>query len=273
MLLEAFEDLVNANQCQVILTTHTPTLVRKVSGRRLRLITQSNGSSQILSGSHEPVLDAIKTTLGVLPDHDIRAFLGLEGRNDIEFMRRISRILHGSDASIPDLEAAEKKGQLVFIPLSGSSLDLWVERLAGLERPEFYLTDRDTVPPAEAMYQMHVDKWNQRANCTAWVTNKRTLENYLHPDAIKSLFPKYSGNGDSMEDVPCLLAEIVHASSESNYTWAEVLSDSDKLGKKLSNAKRRLNKECVEAMTLELLSQIDPKDELKSWLRSVGEAL
>jgi len=48
-----------------------------------------------------------------------------------------------------DLGEAEDAGHLVFVPLGGSSLDLWVSRLRGLNRPEYYLMDRDNPPPAD----------------------------------------------------------------------------------------------------------------------------
>jgi putative ATP-dependent endonuclease of the OLD family len=38
MMLEAFEELVEQGRCQVILTTHTPTLARRVNRNALRLI-------------------------------------------------------------------------------------------------------------------------------------------------------------------------------------------------------------------------------------------
>ncbi len=135
MLLEAFQELTEQGLAQVILTTHTPTLARKVDRNFLRLVALDAGLPQIPLGSEDATLEAIKSTLGVLPDHDVKVFLGVEGKWDIEFLRRISKIINAADPAVPDLNLAEASRQLVFIPLGGSSMELWSVRLAGLERP------------------------------------------------------------------------------------------------------------------------------------------
>ena len=99
------------------------------------------------------------------------------------------------------------------------------------------------------------------------------MENYIHPDVIKGEYPVYSGAGEEFEDVPTLFAQAVHEAIDSGDTWAEVISDPKKLGKKVSNAKRRLNNEFVEEMTPALLSEIDASDEVRTWLKAIGEAL
>ncbi len=168
MLLEAFQELTEQGHAQVILTTHTPTLARKIDRNLLRLVMIDSNHPTILFGKDDATLELIKTTLGVLPDHDVKVFLGVEGKWDIEFLKRISKLLHITDPSVPDLNVAEASGQLVFIPLGGSSMELWSIRLAGLNRPEFYVTDRDNAPPANPKYHQHIVEWNGRANCTAF---------------------------------------------------------------------------------------------------------
>jgi hypothetical protein len=69
----------------------------------------------------------------------------VEGRNDMHFLRRISTILHASDPSLPDLIAAERRLELVFVR-SGGGDSSWTLQLEGLELQKFYLLDRE-VPP------------------------------------------------------------------------------------------------------------------------------
>lgn len=83
MLLDAFEDLVEQGRCQVLLTTHTPTLARRINRDALRLITLMNGISVVEYGSVDATLQKIKDTLGVLADHDVKVFFGVEGKHDI----------------------------------------------------------------------------------------------------------------------------------------------------------------------------------------------
>ena len=275
MLLEAFEDLVEQGSCQVLLTTHTPTLARRAHRNALRLVTRtsSNTSPAIMHGNVDQTLQAIKETLGVLPDHDIKAFFGVEGKHDINFLKSLSRILVAAgESDIPDLEVAEREGKLIFIPLAGSNMDLWVARLAKFERPEFYLTDRDNPPPAAPKYEKQIEEWRKRAGCAAWATSKRELENYLHPSVIATEAPGYTGTGtNDFDDVPLLFAEAVHSADPSASTWATITHDARE--KKTSRAKKRLNTTCVDAMTPALLNQSDPNDEIRSWLRAIGQSL
>jgi putative ATP-dependent endonuclease of OLD family len=253
MLLNAFEQLVEQNRCQVILTTHTPTLARRVNQNCLRLIHKSNDEPSVALGSDDATLPKIISTLGVLPDHDIKAFLGVEGKHDISFLGHISKILAATESDIPDLIEAEKSGALVFVPLGGSNLDLWRNRLVNLNRPEFYLTDRDNTPPNSARYQKQVTDWNARHNCKAWVTSKRELENYLHLSLLQNSFPTYAGQGFDFDDVPALVANASQFNS--------------KIAKKI------LNNQIVSQMTPNLLSEVDTSDEVRSWLREIGLAL
>jgi putative ATP-dependent endonuclease of OLD family len=271
MLLDAFQELTEQGYAQVILTTHTPTLARKVDRNFLRLVTLDGGFPKVLLGSEDATLESIKSTLGVLPDHDVKVFLGVEGRWDIEFLKRISKILHATDQTVPDLNLAEASSALIFIPLGGSSMELWTVRLAGLDRPEFYITDRDVAPPADPKYHRHITEWNARTNCTAFCTAKSELENYLHPDAIKAIAPTFPNAIADFDDVPAMLAQTLHTADVNAPAWATVTPENKK--EKASKAKRRLNQECADKMTFALLAQSDPNAEIAGWLRAIGVKL
>lgn len=271
MLLDAFREITEQGFAQVILTTHTPTLARKVDRNYLRLIALDAGHPKISLGSEDATLESIKATLGVLPDHDVKVFLGVEGKWDIEFLKRISKIINATDPAVPDLNEAEASRALVFIPLGGSSMELWSIRLAGLHRPEIYITDRDQAPPAPPKYHQFLAEWNARQNCTAFNTTKRELENYLHPDAIKAIAPTFPNIISDFDDVPMLLAETLHTADANAPAWDTVAGETKK--KKASQAKKRLNRECVDAMTVARLEQSDPNGEITIWLKAVGEKL
>jgi hypothetical protein len=271
MLLDAFDDLTSNGKSQVILTTHTPTLARKIDRNRLRFIGQENNHPKVSHGKDNATLAAIKDTLGVLADHDVKIFVGVEGKWDIEFLRRISKILNLSDATIPDLAAEEAKNRLVFIPLGGSSLELWSTTMAGLELPEFYITDREYAPPKQPKYNGQMVIWNGRSKCKAICTNKLELENYLHPDTIRAIAPNFPSAIQDFDDVPLMLAQALHTGDPAAQPWASVKKDKQK--EKSSAAKRRLNTECVDKMTPSLLAQSDQQGEIVSWLRHMASAI
>lgn len=85
--------------------------------------------------------------------------------------------------------------------------------------------------------------------------------------------PTAENEGHEFEDVPGLFAQAVHEASNSDQTWADIISDPEKLGKKVSNAKRRLCSEFVAKMTPDLLRKIDAKNEVRTWLKAIGAAL
>lgn len=272
-LIEAFEDLADRPQCQVLITTHTPMLARRFEQGSLRHVTRDSNSKPVINmGSNEETLLEIRDTLGVLPDHNIKAFFGVEGRHDITFLCKISKILHATEEDIPDLQKAEEDGRLVFVPLGGSSMDLWVSRLEGFNRPEFYLMDRDNEPPKPPKYHAVAESLDARG-CTVWTTERKELENYIHQDVIRGQYQNYIGTGAGFEDVPILYAQAVHEASESEATWDEIMADQEKLGKKVSSAKRQLNGNLLAQMSPEMLTQIDNNDEVRTWLRTLGNAL
>jgi len=186
-------------------------------------------------------------------------------------LKRISKIIHATDPTVPDLNEAEASRALVFIPLGGSSMELWSVRLAELDRPEFYITDRDKAPPAQPKYHRHITEWNLRANCTAYSTTKKELENYLHPDAIKFIAATFPNAIADFDNVPLVLAETLHTADANAPAWNTVADDLKK--EKARNTKRRLNTECVDKMTVALLAQSDPNGELSSWLKAIGAKL
>lgn len=273
LLIKAFEELAERAGCEVLLTTHTPMLARRFARTALRYVTHKDGQTAIHDGRRDETLSEITDALGVLPDHSIRVFLGVEGRNDIAFLTKISEILGEAGEDVPDLGKAEEEGHLVFVPLGGSSLDLWVSRLRGFNRPEFYLMDRDTHPPEKPKYHAIAEELAKRGNCTVWTTKRKELENYIHADIINNQYPNYAGAGVAFEDVPRLFAKAVHEASEGGVPWAEVIADQEKLGKKVSKAKRRLSSEFAAAMTPNLLTQVDGENEVRGWLNAVGVAL
>ncbi|HJN08223.1 MAG TPA: ATP-dependent endonuclease [Pirellulaceae bacterium] len=191
--------------------------------------------------------------------------LVVEGVNDVAFLRRISRILHCSDASLPDLEYLERARRIVFLPFGGGNVAAWATRLEPLGCPELHLYDREI--GAETRYRIATAKRvNARPNCQAFVMAKRSLENYLHPQALQ-LAVGIDLQFDDHDSVAGLVAKERFTGEEPFVEW-DALSRRAK--KRLGNhAKRWLNTQVVDAMTPELLSDRDPRGEVINWMRAV----
>lgn len=273
MLLRALSDM--SSESQVIVSTHTPMLARALSDSSLRYIHISDDKGRkIMTGGPETNKIFVQS-LGVLPDNTVKLFIGVEGLNDITFLRTISKALRNDGCDIPNLERMELDGELIFFPFGGSNLALWSSRLGGLNRPEFHLYDRDVAPPEPAKYQRQVDDVNARENCRARSTLKKEIENYLHKDAIVAAYKEcginldIEVNFDSFNNVPQKVAQIVHEVSDSSKAWNE-LTDKEKEEKE-SKAKRLLCSRAPRYMSRGLLYEIDPEGDLLQWFKDIKD--
>ncbi|MBZ9631549.1 ATP-binding protein [Salegentibacter sp. LM13S] len=89
MLIQAFMDLSNTGNSQIILTTHTPVLAGLLPLDSLRFIEKDGNNRKIELGTDE-VFEKIAVTLGVLPnpvDKNASAMLLLEGKSDVSFVK------------------------------------------------------------------------------------------------------------------------------------------------------------------------------------------
>jgi putative ATP-dependent endonuclease of the OLD family len=264
MLMQALTDL--SSGAQIVLSTHTPMLARSLPDGCLRYIkVLESGQREIMAG--EDTLEECASALGVLPDNGIKLFIGVEGKHDITFLKRISKVLVDGGENVLDLTQMELDGEVIFFPFGGSNLALWTARLQELKRPEFHVYDRDHPPPRPAKYHREADEVNARKNCRAQITEKREMENYLHPEAIHEAYHARHGVylrlptvfGD-FDDVPKEVAKLAHDASR-------------KLSAKDGAAKKVLNDLAASHMTLERLVEVDPAGDVLGWFRDMQELI
>lgn len=223
--------------------------------------------------SRSPPLSESRPTPSRRPDpsslavaKSVRVFVVVEGTNDIKFLKRISSILHTADPALPQLARWEQAGELIFVPTGGDLLS-WSNRLAPLQTPEFHLFDRELSPETQRRRQV-ADCVNARPGCRAVLTTKRSVENYLHPQALHAAGQLELDFGD-FDSVAERVARQRFAASEPGTTWDRLSRRAQRWG--CYYAKRWLNTRAVEQMTPELLAARDPDAEVVSWLESIGE--
>lgn len=271
LLVSALLDLTS--QSQVIITTHTPMLARSLPDTCLRYIhLKEDKTREVLKGG-ENTNKLFAQTLGVLPDDNIKLFIGVEGINDANFLKNIATKLKEEISGIPDLEKMELNGEIIFFLLGGSSLALWSSRLGPLNRPEFHLYDRDNSPPASPKYQDQADAVNRRDRCKAIITSKKEMENYLHFEAINEAYSEYginlgfSTNFSDFEDVPLAVAKQVHLNSGSSSPWDTM--EPTKKSEKVSRAKKILNQKASTLMAKTRLDQVDLNGDVTNWFSEI----
>jgi len=190
----------------------------------------------------------------------------VEGPHGVQFLKRISAMLHVAEPRLPDLGAMERRGELIFVPLGGADLKLWTHRLARLAKPEFHLYDRE-VPPQTELRQQMAEIVNLRPGCRAALTSKRNLENYLHPAAIREVsgIELQFGDDDLVAD---LIARRVYAQQNPTTAWEDLPRQTRT--RRRNRVKHWLNTTAADRMSPERLAERDPAGEVRSWLRTMA---
>ncbi len=190
----------------------------------------------------------------------------VEGGNDIELLRRASVILHADDAALPVLSDLERRGRIVFVPFGGDPRN-WIFRFAKLGCPEFHLFDRES-PPATDNRRESARIINLRPGCHAAVASKRSIENYLHCDAIREARGVDVRFSDD-DDVADLVAERCFLRQHLGDRWGEL---STRARRRLRNrAKSWLNTLAVDRMSVARFAERDPAGEIRDWLWMTAE--
>ncbi|WP_171183782.1 ATP-binding protein [Ruegeria sp. HKCCC2117] len=193
-ILSAMSELASSGD-QVLLTTHVPALAGKVPLECLRFIdsNQDNGHVRIRSGQEDPnVFDEIASTLGVYPDAidnaEVKVAVLVEGKTDIDAIQSMISVLTDAD-KIEEIDDAK-----IFWTIGGGDTTLrdWVERryLDRLRIPQVIIQDSDRtshelpVPQRKAEWLREME---EHGHISAFLTQKRCMDNYVHPDAISRL--------------------------------------------------------------------------------------
>ena len=261
LLIEALQQLSESGEAQVIITTHVPGVAGLASPDSIRLLEHDEEEHpRVVSG--DDLLERVADQLGILPDHRVCLLLFVEGPNDVAFFEKASRLIGLIDLT--------NDPRVALIPVGGGTLKHWVDRryLRNLQLPEIHIYDRDE----DEKYQKEVDEVNGRGNrYWATLTDKREMENYFHPNAVRTEFGIDIPISDDA-DVPMVVARALHeASSQSPYTWEELSEAKQK--KKAKNVKRRLWNEALDRMTLDQLQNCDPNGEVEGWFRRITATL
>ena len=256
ILVDSFRDLSMSDNCQVLLTTHSPNLAQELPLSSLRYILKDESGKMVIESGTEEVFKKITDTLGIFSSHSqsVQVVLCVEGPTDVEAMKFLNRCVRENHPEIVDIATDSR---VAVLPLGGSSLKSWVEKryLDNLQCKECHIYDNDV-----QIYQASIDKVNSRGD-GSWgvLTKKYEIENYLHSDAIRAVYGVTVDT--SLPKVP-----------ETFGKEFAILNGYDApMGAK--KAKPYLTKAFEQGMTGALLSAIDPEEEVKGWFERIGAML
>ncbi len=147
--------------------------------------------------------------------------LVLEGINDCEFLFRLSQRLHAENPQVTDLTRLHAGGRILLVPTGGGNFNQWAVRFAALGCREFHLYDRENGPET-LRRQEAIELVNSRPGCRGFLTSKRSLENYLHSQAISQ-----AGGGQiTVTDDECVGTELArhwYGLIPQAHPWSELL--------------------------------------------------
>ena len=272
MLIEALKELSHKDNYQLILTTHTPEIAKMVDEENLILISKIDDVAIINNGDNK--VDLIADTLGILPSihpekiQKLKVAVCVEGYTDIEFLKNINKNIIDFK-NIVDLE----NEAILMIFLGGASIQHYVDYnyLVKLNIPQIHIYDSDYNQKDTAkhyQYKKYLDKVINSGNA-GYLTRKAEIENYIHPDLIKSVY---------------LIETCFHNKS---YGWLKewnsldlpnfINQNADKTNKDIEpissarTSKKYIATELSKQLTREMLEELDAFDEIKGWFEKIKE--
>lgn len=247
MLIDALIWLSENSNKQVLLTTHSPNLVKYMNHDNLKYIVNENWTNKILDWSN--MIHQIVKDLGVIPDIQ-NLLIFVEWAWDENFLRNINN-------NIPELNEIIDISCFPIIPLWWSNLTKWIDKdyLQWGNAVEFHLYDRDD----DEKYKNSIEVVNQRSNNDKWLlTNHKEIENYIHPKLIEEFFIT---KGITKAEINISLSEWLEFDVP-NYFWS-------KLNVKDTKAKTILNEWITKNITKSHLEELWVWEEVKLWFEEI----
>lgn len=185
MLIQAFIELANTGNSQIILTTHTPALAGLLPLQSLRFIEKTIDDRNIELGTEE-VFEKIAQTLGVLADpipKNATAIILIEGKSDVTFFNHTANQLKNAG----HLTHTFQEKRIALVPIGGcGNLKHWqtLRLVEQFQIPYCVLLDSDKGTNEE---QKNIDTITDlvQSGIKAYVTRKREPENYIHLDCLQ----------------------------------------------------------------------------------------
>jgi hypothetical protein len=259
-VVEALQSIADADGCQVMLTTHVPALASLLPVASIRYVCPHVANGREICIADEEVIKNVVADLGIVPDKRARVLVCVEGPHDLQFLKRINRLLRNEDPNVIDIFGDPR---VALVVLGGSTLREWVNQhyLKNVGLPEVHIYDRDELKDGKYKYQEAKDAVTARGDGSiGFLTTKREMENYLHVDAISDALQPVTGVSFSfpLTDDCDVEAEIKTR-----------LGGQGKIQRR--SIKHWLNEDAADHMTLERLQGRNGYDEVKGWFLEIAK--
>jgi len=184
---------------QVLITTHSPIFLGATDDNAITLCKKEETVLLYEQRNDEEFLIDIARQIGVKPSHNIldtyETIIFVEGSNDIKFLKTASEKLGKNLHNMID------NSQIVVFDGGGKSLNNFIDikYFETLEKNMFLIIDSDIYnvdqigvnPGLDLQQENNASlkvKFETKAKARAFILNKKNIENYYHPEAVKRLY-------------------------------------------------------------------------------------
>ncbi|MDI6701119.1 MAG: AAA family ATPase [bacterium] len=253
-LINALLELSKKPNYQILLTTHSPALMRLFKTKHIKFIERKDKTSTV-SDFSEKIAGKIVENLGLLPEIS-KVVLCVEGTTDEKFFFNINQNIKEL-RDIIDLKDCIARGLVSIIPMRGSNLKDWINRYAlkNTNVVEYHLYDRDK----DEKYKKEVEKVKDRKDGSkAKLTNKREIENYVPKSIIEE---EFDINLNLTEDIEWDKLDI--AQEIKQHDKYKTLSELD--------IKLRICGSCATKVSKKHLEELNAWEEVKGWFEDIKD--
>ena len=203
--------LLVSSRSQVLLTSHSPVFAGSTPCDQLILVSRSNGAAQVAQGANLDMAD-VAEELGVEPSDSLYGYSAcvfVESDDDVIFLQEVGAKLKEA-GQVPCTFEDKRIG---FIPIGGKdNLKWWVSRRAlnRVSKKYAVFVDSDCCGPNDKPTDRLLG-WRDRClqeGGKFHITQKREIENYLHPDVIDGYLKK-TDHFDDFTDMGTLFGKDV----------------------------------------------------------------
>lgn len=252
-LINTLKKLSKKESYQILLTTHSPALIRLCETDDIRFVKQEDGQAKV-QNFDEKISDEIIKAMGLLPNIS-KIVICVEGTNDEKFLLNINQNIDELKKII-DLKAKKESGSIAIIPMNGSNLKDWIDRYAlkNTNALEFHLYDKDE----DEKYKSEIEEVNKRNDGSYGVlTSFREIENYVDKEILENEFQ-------------------IKIELKQNENWGE-LDIPSIVKSKLRNQRdeKSIKKEicgsCSKLMSKDKFEQLGVWEEVKGWFEKIKD--
>lgn len=272
LIADALLRLADEDNRQVLVTTHVPGFANLIPVEFLRYVYRDGSkNNQIDSGEDNEVAETIASALGSYSDARVKVMVYVEGPTDVRFLKQACELIAQNNPAIININ---EDPRVVILPTGGSNLGEWVNEnyLEKAKCVQVHIYDKGSNNPPK--YQTLHDEINKRGDDVCFLTSKMEIENYIPCDLIRGVFKIESENFNDDDDVPFLIAKLLHENDTSpgKRPWEELMADENgqkRINDKMKHVKKRLHCEVVPLITYEGLIKIDTQGDVTTWLTEI----